>query len=249
MSTWSSDRNLYGKNISTKSTFIASFPEKVTLIQAALASQNPPHPFPKFFYAKSVGFWFWASAPELGGPHPLDGQEGCTPPQGLAERTAAPPPPEDLGYKDVPSEQRSVVQAFLDRSRTVVMYLYASHWYSGKSMWYYWTSGVPPQWLPALPVGNTSRPSMDRRLVLNWALFRRHVFVYKVSSNYGDYISIHRKHVTVTRRMLISVLLQSDWQDEIPTWLATTLLTHSGDVIHLQLRPLGLGPRLHRPIC
>ena len=51
--------------------------------------------------------------------------------------------------------------------------------------------------------------------------------------------------------MLISALLQFDWQDEIPTWLATNLLpispdptARSGDVIPPQLRPLGLGPRL-----
>ena len=49
--------------------------------------------------------------------------------------------------------------------------------------------------------------------------------------------------------MLIIALLQSDWAGwnsylvghEI---VASVLLTRSGDVIHPQLRPLGLGPRL-----
>ena len=34
---------------------------------------------------------------------------------------------------------------------------------------------------------------------------------------YGDNVLIQRERVTVTRRMLISALLQSDWPDEIPT--------------------------------
>ena len=45
---------------------------------------------------------------------------------------------------------------------------------------------------------------------------------------------------------MVPYMLQFDWQNEIPTCLVSHLLavSLSGDVIHPQLRPLGLGPRL-----